>query len=171
MKAVAVFDPNSSFNIYGISGFVLFEDLPSLAGTRVTFNLSNLPHRVDSKETLLGVHIHETGDLRFGCDGACSHFNPDGKRHGSYELHGGDHHAGDLINNILVSPSRTFSFSYIDPLISVRPSRNSILGRSVVIHSDKDDKGINRATDEESATTGNAGQRIACSVIGYAKEC
>jgi Cu-Zn family superoxide dismutase len=44
----------------------------------------------------------------------------------------------------------------------------SILGRTVVIHADPDDLG--RGGHELSKTTGNAGGRLACGVIGICKE-
>jgi len=37
----------------------------------------------------------------------------------------------------------------------------------LVIHADKDDLGL--GDNAESLITGNAGKRIACAVIGYAK--
>ena len=68
-----------------------------------------------------------------------------------------------------------------DKLIRLR-GKYSILGRMVVIHEDKDDLGrgglshdktmiLNRKKHKESIKTGNAGARIACGLIGYAKEC
>ena len=44
---------------------------------------------------------------------------------------------------------------------------NSILGRSLVVHADPDDLG--QGGHELSKTTGNAGGRLACGVIGTAK--
>ena len=41
---------------------------------------------------------------------------------------------------------------------------NSIIGRSLVVHADPDDLG--RGGVEASKTTGNAGARVSCGVIG-----
>jgi Cu/Zn superoxide dismutase len=43
-------------------------------------------------------------------------------------------------------------------------SKYSVIGRMVVVHADKDDLG--RGGDVESTKTGNAGERVACAVIG-----
>jgi Cu-Zn family superoxide dismutase len=42
------------------------------------------------------------------------------------------------------------------------------VGRSVVIHEDPDDLGMGGHAD--SLTTGHAGKRITCAVIGYSKK-
>lgn len=44
---------------------------------------------------------------------------------------------------------------------------NSVLGRTLVIHADTDDLG--RGGFDDSKTTGHAGGRLACGVIGIAK--
>ena len=44
---------------------------------------------------------------------------------------------------------------------------NSILGRSVVVHADVDDLG--QGGHELSKSTGNAGARLSCGIIGTAK--
>ena len=44
----------------------------------------------------------------------------------------------------------------------------SVIGRSLVIHEDEDDLGKGGFPD--SLTTGHAGKRLDCAVIGYDKE-
>lgn len=44
----------------------------------------------------------------------------------------------------------------------------SVVGRSVVVHAKEDDLGEGGHAD--SLTTGNSGARVACGVIGLAKE-
>ena len=47
----------------------------------------------------------------------------------------------------------------------------NIIGRGLVIHEDEDDCGLGVGNKKkESLITGNSGKRIACAVIGYAKE-
>jgi Cu-Zn family superoxide dismutase len=64
--------------------------------------------------------------------------------------------------SIYADEKGTFYFKYYDPLISVK----NIYGRSVVIHAKKDDLGL--GNNAESLITGNAGNRIACAIIGRA---
>lgn len=66
--------------------------------------------------------------------------------------------------------------NFIDTLISLYPGKNSIVGRSIVIHKDPDDEGVPgllalqsgkklNKKEVESFKTGNAGNRIACGNI------
>jgi Cu-Zn family superoxide dismutase len=91
-----------------------------------------------------------------------------------------DRHAGDLINNIEPNNEGIFKFDYFNPLINLRGDIDeSIFGRSVVIHDGIDDLGfgglndkgqvINAKVREGSLKTGNSGSRMACAIIGRAK--
>ena len=123
-----------------------------------------------------GFHIHEAGDLTDSCSSACKHFNPNNKSHGgpnSKERHVGD--LGNVTANKLGKVKKTFS----DSKIKLK-GKNSIIGRSVVIHENEDDLGlggldenrnvIDKKVHLESKKTGNAGKRIACGVIGYSSK-
>lgn len=92
------------------------------------------------------------------------HFNPAGKEHGgpTYEVR----HAGDL-GNITADDSGVAKIDIVDKQISLSGNL-SILGRTVVVHADEDDLGD--GGHELSKTTGNAGARLACGVIGICKE-
>lgn len=87
-------------------------------------------------------------------------------KHGSQNKHGGpkdeSRHAGDL-GNIQADNTGVAQFTYQDALISLVGAHN-ILGRAVVVHADNDDLGRGGFTD--SLTTGHAGSRLACGVIG-----
>lgn len=108
-----------------------------------------------------GFHIHELGDTS-SCDAAGAHYNPDGTTHG-----GRDHnvrHVGDLGNIQFVgADSAVAGVDFVDDVIALR-GRNSILGRTLMLHAGEDDLGL--GGHETSLTTGNAGARVACGVIG-----
>ena len=163
-NAVVVFDPGMKSNTGKVSGTVTFHQESPGAPTLVKIALGGLP-----PGTAHGIHVHRCGDLTSGCESACQHFDPDGRRHGSQQLHGSDRHAGDLCNNITADAGGNASITYSDPLIALSGA-HSIVGRSVVVHADPDDLGrfrdVATKQGEESAKTGNAGKRIACSVIG-----
>jgi len=110
-----------------------------------------------------GFHIHQFGDFTNGCTSAGGHFNPAGKEHGAPE--DAVRHAGDL-GNIIVGEDGKATVEMTDcqiPLIG----ENSIVGRSVVVHEGEDDLGL--GGHAQSKTTGNAGGRLACGVIGIAE--
>lgn len=168
MNMIAVFDPNSSFNKAKISGTVKFHQCNRNSKCFVEFDLQGFePYKVQ------GIHIHRCGDLTKGCSSACEHYNPFGRMHGN--LNRNERHVGDLINNIVADSGGKFKFSYEDDLIELYGDR-SIAGRMIVIHADKDDGGnnidnfsVNEKVRKESGITGNAGARIACSIIGVAE--
>ena len=106
---------------------------------------------------LHGFHIHEFGDLSKGCESAGGHYNPDGVDHG--DLSSG--HVGDL-GNIEADTNGISDFTIKADKVDLI-GKQSIVGRSVVVHSDKDDLG--KGGDDESLKTGNAGDRLACGVV------
>jgi Cu-Zn family superoxide dismutase len=111
-----------------------------------------------------GFHVHEAGDLTDGCTSACAHFNPFETTHGGPDSK--IRHVGDL-GNIHADKNGKAKYSFYDSMIKLRGKCN-ILGRAIVIHADEDDLGL--GGNAESLKTGNAGKRIGCAVIGYAKE-
>ena len=142
-----------------INGFVYFTRNGKY--TYIHLKLSGL-----SKNGVHGFHIHEFGDLTDGCNSACAHYNPHKKTHGCPGMK--NRHVGDL-GNIYTDANGDAIYTFRDDIIKLR-GKYSIVGRSLIIHEKPDDcgkgEGVNR---EESLKTGNAGKRIACAVIGYAK--
>ena len=119
--------------------------------TLISYNISGL------KPGEHGFHIHEFGDLSKGCESAGGHYNPDNVDHG--DLQKG--HVGDL-GNINADDNGLAKGMIIATRVDLLGER-SVVGRSIVVHSDKDDLG--KGGDEESLKTGNAGDRLACGVI------
>ncbi|XP_074572407.1 superoxide dismutase [Cu-Zn] 2 [Curcuma longa] len=109
---------------------------------------------------LHGFHIHSFGDTTNGCNSTGPHFNPLNKSHGAPS--DGERHAGDLGN--IVANQDGIAEVYVKDLQIPLSGRNSVLGRAVVVHADPDDLG--RGGHELSKTTGNAGARIGCGIIG-----
>ncbi|XP_026318743.1 superoxide dismutase [Cu-Zn] [Hyposmocoma kahamanoa] len=111
-----------------------------------------------------GFHVHEFGDNTNGCTSAGPHFNPDKCDHGAPTAP--IRHVGDLGNIEATSDGGVTKICITDSAISLC-GPNSIVGRTLVVHADPDDMG--QGGHELSKTTGNAGARIACGVIGLAQ--
>jgi|TARA_B110000503_G_scaffold87701_1_gene133125 superoxide dismutase, Cu-Zn family len=141
-----------------IKGIVEFEE----KGTKVVIkgNLKSTKYKNSSH----GIHIHEAGDLSDKCMGACGHFNPYNKQHGGPTSK--ERHVGDL-GNIRFDARGVAKFRMEDSLVKLRGTKANVIGRSLVIHEDMDDLGMGNHND--SLTTGHAGKRITCAVIGYSK--
>lgn len=171
INAICVLNSNSGSKVNGIIYLDEIDNITRIYGT-ISGLKSNLNY-VSNNLTIFekspsnyglkahAIHIHEFGDLSEGCNRCCSHYNP-------FNLnHGGPlsvvRHIGDL-GNIVANENGIANFSITDNL--VRLSGNySVIGRSIVIHEDEDDLGLGNHKD--SLTTGHAGKRIACGVIGY----
>lgn len=110
-----------------------------------------------------GFHVHEFGDNTNGCTSSGSHFNPTGKQHGGPTDE--DRHVGDL-GNVLAGDDGIAKIDITDNKITIT-GVHSIIGRTIVVHADEDDFG--RGGHDDSKTTGHAGARQACGVIGIAK--
>jgi Cu-Zn family superoxide dismutase len=101
-----------------------------------------------------GFHVHEHGDCG-GKDAAAAggHFNPTNKPHGGPDSP--ERHVGDL-GNLVADANGLAHYDRIDKVISLE-GENSIIGRSIVIHADRD--------DYTTQPTGASGPRIGCGLI------
>ena len=141
-----------------IHGYVTFTEHNDTV--RIDVNLTGL-----TPNSLHGFHVHEAGDLTDKCMSMCSHFNPYNQSHGGPNSK--HRHVGDL-GNLQTNKKGESKYQYYDNVIKLRGFKSNIIGRGLIIHEDEDDCG--EGENEESLKTGNAGKRIACAVIGYAKE-
>lgn len=112
------------------------------------------------KNGLHGFHIHQYGDITRGCASMGPHFNPNEKNHGSFTSK--ERHLGDL-GNLEANNNGLAKICFEDNRLSLK-GKNSILGRSIVVHENEDDLG--RGNHPDSKTTGHSGARILCGVIG-----
>ncbi len=116
------------------------------------------------KNALHGFHVHEYGDMSEKCESMCAHFNPTKQQHGAP---GQKHrHVGDL-GNLKTDANGSANYRFYDDIVQLKPGKSCIIGRGLIIHADPDDCGI--GSNEASLVNGNAGKRIACSVIGHCK--
>uniref|UniRef100_P10792 Superoxide dismutase [Cu-Zn], chloroplastic n=1 Tax=Petunia hybrida TaxID=4102 RepID=SODCP_PETHY len=147
-KAVAVLKGTS--NVEGVVTLTQDDDGPTTVKVRITGLAPGLH----------GFHLHEFGDTTNGCMSTGPHFNPNGLTHGAP----GDEvrHAGDL-GNIEANASGVAEATLVDNQIPLS-GPNSVVGRALVVHELEDDLG--KGGHELSLTTGNAGGRLACGVVG-----
>lgn len=111
-------------------------------GILVTAELFGLPDQ-ENQTGFYGMHIHEFGDCRDNFMKTGSHYNPHNTMHPM--------HAGDMPP--LLSNHGYAWMAFFDHRLSIR----EILGRSVVIHQQRD--------DFTTQPSGDSGEKIGCGVI------
>jgi len=119
-----------------LKGYVTFIQEDSKSIVKINGHISNLS---PGKH---GFHVHKYGNL-FGRNVTNSH-------------------AGDL-GNITANKKGIAKFHFAVDKMTLY-GKNSIFGRSIVVHADPDDLGKGGFPD--SLTTGHAGARLDCAVIG-----
>ncbi len=122
-------------------------------------HLTRIYGEIYGLKSVHGFHIHEYGDFSDGCKSMGEHYNPHSKKHGG--LYDKERHEGDLGN----ITSDLYGVTHVN--IHARLNLNEVLGRSLVVHYDKDDLG--KGNNETSLKTGNSGSRIACGIIGLTR--
>ncbi|KAJ8477556.1 hypothetical protein OPV22_021283 [Ensete ventricosum] len=147
-KAVAVLKGNSS--VEGVVTLGQEDNGPTTVKVRVTGLTPGLH----------GFHLHEFGDTTNGCISTGAHFNPNKMTHGAPEDE--IRHAGDL-GNIVANADGVAEATIVDNQIPLS-GPHSVVGRAFVVHELEDDLG--KGGHELSPTTGNAGGRLACGVVG-----
>ena len=119
-------------------GKASFTRVPN-GGVLVTVEVYGLP----KENTFLGMHIHEFGDCTLPFDKTGTHYNPNNLEHPM--------HAGDL-PSLLNNDGYAYEAFYTD-----RFQIEDILGKSLIIHSRRD--------DFMTRPSGDSGEKIACGVI------
>ena len=156
-SAICILFPDQTFpNFRGIVSF--HQEAPS-SPTQIVVSARGL-----KPNSLHGFHIHEFGDLTEGCKTAGGHYNPKGKSHGGPL--DTERHVGDLGN--LKTDERGNTFLALNDTQIKLFGEESVVGRSCVVHEDTDDLG--RGGFPDSKTTGHAGARVACGIIGLTNE-
>lgn len=137
------------------AGTAMFKESKNGKELTVVLKLKNIPTGEHA------VHIHQTGvceapDFKT----AGSHLNADGKQHGMDNPMG--HHNGDLPKNISIGENHEGELTVKVNYLTLAPDApNSVLGHTIIVHE--------KADDMKTDPTGNAGNRIACGVIGTSK--
>jgi Cu-Zn family superoxide dismutase len=123
-----------------LRGTVWFADTP--AGVWVEASITGLPQ---NETGFYGFHVHEAGSCQPPeFDSAMGHYNPTGTKHPM--------HAGDM-PPLLATKAHSAWLSFVTTRFTVR----DIIGRSVIIHDQRD--------DFMSQPSGDSGKRIGCGVI------
>lgn len=147
-KGISVLHPTAGNKV---SGTVTFT--PGADGVQVHAELTGL---TPGKH---GFHIHEFGDCSAAdASSAGGHFNPTNQPHAAPDA--AARHEGDM-GNVEADSSGNAKLDYVDHQISLANDTKSAIGRAVIVHAKPDDL--------KTQPSGDAGGRIACGVIGWAK--
>jgi Cu-Zn family superoxide dismutase len=147
-KAVAVLQPTQGNHVRGTVHFSRTKN-----GVKIETDITGLSAGKH------GFHIHEFGDCA-APDGtsAGGHYNPENQPHAGPDQ--AKRHVGDL-GNLVADNSGNAHYQRTDTQLTF-DGRDSIIGRGVIVHAGEDDL--------VSQPSGNAGPRVACGVIGVAKQ-
>lgn len=127
----------------GLSGLVKFYDTP-YGGVLVEAEVFGLPNISEQHSTdFYAMHIHQFGNCSGAFERTGEHYNPTGAPHPD--------HAGDLIP-LLGNQGYAWTAFY-DKRLSI----DDLIGKSVVIHSRRD--------DFRTQPAGDSGTKIACGEI------
>jgi Cu-Zn family superoxide dismutase len=106
-----------------------------------------------------GFHVHEFGDCSApDFTSAGSHFNPMSQPHAGPQAEA--RHVGDL-GNITAGADGVATVDMTDKHLAFAV-HHGVIGRAVIVHA--------KADDLKTQPTGDAGGRLACGVIGVAKQ-
>ena len=106
-----------------------------------------------------GFHIHEFGDCSDPkAESAGSHYNPTQSPHAGHDAE--KRHVGDM-GNIEADASGKGRLELTDADMEFTGAKG-IVGRALIVHE--------KADDLKTQPTGDAGGRLACGVIGVAKQ-
>lgn len=104
-----------------------------------------------------GFHVHEFGNCSAtDASSAGSHFAPAGNQHGDPKEQ--DHHVGDL-GNIQADKDGVAKIDIFSKSASL-VGKHSLVGRAIIVHANE---------DRFVQPAGDAGERVACGVIGIAQ--
>lgn len=124
---------------------------PVDSGVQVYGKLMNL-----TPGATVSLHIHETGSCADMGKAAGGHFNPDNNPHSNPDDMNG--HAGDL-PNLTANEDGIATINYVNKKITADKAGDySVNRRAFIVHSGAD--------DYTSQPAGNAGERVACGIIG-----
>jgi Cu-Zn family superoxide dismutase len=148
LKAIVVLHPTAGNKA---SGTVTFTEVAD--GVQIHADLTGLTPGNH------GFHVHEFGDCSAAdASSAGAHFNPTNNPHAGPDA--AERHVGDM-GNVEADASGKATLEYVDHQISLTTDERSVIGRSVVVHV--------KADDLKTQPAGDSGARIACGVIGRAK--